>query len=270
MNLGFTQSSPTHLIYSPSAMRFIVALVFAFLFADFVHAQTSPKPKLVVTRLSDKVFVHTTYGEYQKNFIPANGLIINTGSGVVLVDTGWDTKENTDNTRQLLQWVADSLRQPVRLGIITHAHDDRVGGIGELRKAGIRVVSTPLTAQKSVKLGYEAPEGILPTDTTFTVGNVPIRCYFPGEGHTSDNIVVWLPNQQILHGGCFVKSVAAFGMGNLADANLSEWAMSVRRVITQFGTARTVIPGHEEWGDTKALEYTLRLLEKHAEAKRRE
>ncbi|HEX9956708.1 MAG TPA: metallo-beta-lactamase, partial [Fibrella sp.] len=182
-------------------MRILTAFVFALLFTGFAQAQSSPKPKLTVTPLTDGVYAHVTYGEYQKNFIPSNGLIIYTGDGVVLVDTGWDTKEDTDNTRQLLKWVADSLRQPVKLCIVTHAHEDRVGGISELRKAGIRVVSTPLTAQKSVKLGYEAPEGILPADTTFTIGNVPIRCYFPGEGHTSDNIVVWLPKQQILHGG---------------------------------------------------------------------
>lgn len=244
-------------------MRTLTALF--FLFAGFAQAQL--KPKLAVTPLADRVYVHVTHGEYQKNFIPSNGLIIKTEDGVVLVDTGWDTRNNTDNTRQLLNWVADSLHQPVRLCIVTHAHEDRVGGISELRKAGIRVVSTPLTAQKSVKLGYEAPEGILPADTTFTIGNVPIRCYFPGEGHTSDNIVVWLPNQQILHGGCFVKSVAAFGMGNVADANLNEWATSVRRVIAQFGTARVIVPGHEAWSDTQSLEHTLRLLEKHAAAK---
>lgn len=249
-------------------MRSLVTAIFAVFSTCFVQAQTLPKPKLVVTPLNGQVYVHTSYGVYQNNPIPANGLILKTNDGVVLVDTGWDTKDDTDNTRQILQWVADNLHQPVRLCIVTHAHEDRVGGIGELRKAGVRVISTPLTAQKSVKLGYESPEGILPGDTTFTIGQVPIRCYFPGEGHTSDNIVVWLPDQQILHGGCFVKSVAAFGMGNLADANLNEWATSVRRVINKFGTAKIVVPGHEEWGDTKALEHTLQLLAKHAAARR--
>lgn len=248
-------------------MRILPALLFSLL-CGLAQAQTLQKPKLTVVQLSDQVYVHRSYGIYQNTAIPSNGLIIKTSAGVVLIDTGWDTKDDTGNTRQLLQWVADSLGQPVRLCIVTHAHEDRVGGISELRKAGIRVISTPLTAQKSVKLGYEAPEGILPNDTTFTVGQEPIRCYFPGEGHTSDNIVVWLPNQQILHGGCFVKSVAAFGMGNIADANLTEWATSVRRVMNQFGTAKTVVPGHEEWGDTKSLEHTLRLLEKHASSKR--
>ncbi len=254
--------------YNLSIMRLLSVLVFPLLFCALAQAQPSPKPKLVVTPLTDRVYAHVTYGVYQNNPIPSNGLIIRTNDGVVLVDTGWDTVDDTDNTRQLLQWVADSLHQPVRLCIVTHAHEDRVGGISELRKAGIRVISTPLTAQKSVKLGYEAPEGILPADTTFTIGQVAIRCYFPGEGHTSDNIVVWLPTQQILHGGCFVKSVAAFGMGNIADANLGEWANSVRRVMTQFGTAKVVVPGHEAWGDTKSLEHTLRLLEKHAASKR--
>ena len=211
-------------------------LLLAILAHSFALGQAIQKPPISVTQLTDQVYVHRSYGIYQNNAISANGLIIKTQDGIVLVDTGWDTKDDTDNTRQLLQWVADSLHQPVRLCIVTHAHEDRVGGISELRKANIRVISTPLTARKSVTLGYQAPEGILPNDTTFTIGQVPIRCYFPGEGHTSDNIVVWLPGQQILHGGCFVKSVGAFGMGNLADANLNEWGNSVRRVLNLFGS----------------------------------
>ena len=249
-------------------MRFLSLLILASLLSSLVRAQPMQKPKLVVTPLNDQVLVHTTYGIYQHNAIPSNGLIIKTNDGIVLVDTGWDTVDNTDNTRQLLQWVTDSLHQPVRLCIVTHAHDDRVGGIAELKKAGIRVVSTPLTAQKTVKEGYQSPDGVLPNDTTFTIGQTSIRCYFPGEGHTSDNIVVWLPNQQILHGGCFVKSVAATSLGNLADANLSEWANSIRRVKSRFGTARIVVPGHDEWTGIKALEHTLTLLEKHVGAKR--
>lgn len=249
-------------------MTFRLPLFFALFLPGIVQAQPSPKPALKVTPLNDRVLVHTTYGVYQNAAVPSNGLIIKTSDGVVLVDTGWDDDGNTDNTRQLIAWVKDSLRQPIRLCIVTHAHADRVGGVRAMREAGIRVVSTPLTARKSAQAGYGTPEGVLPADTTFTVGGEPIRCYFPGAGHTSDNIVVWLPNQNILHGGCFVKSVAAFGMGNLADANLKEWGNSVRRVMERFGTARVVVPGHEEWGDTRALQHTLNLLEKHAAAKR--
>ncbi len=242
--------------------------ILLFLLSSFIPARTPPNPKLVVTPLNDRVLVHTTYGLYQGNAVPSNGLIIKTGNGVVLVDTGWDSEGNTENTQQLLQWVVDSLHQPVRLCIVTHAHDDRVGGINALKKAGIRVVSTPLTAQKTVKQGYASPDPVLSNDTTFTVGRVPIRCFFPGEGHTSDNIVVWLPNERILHGGCFIKSVVADGMGNVADANLSEWPNAIRRVMHLFGTAKIVVPGHDAWSDTKALQHTLDLLKNQAAAKR--
>lgn len=243
-------------------------LLFFLLLAGFAQAQTPQKPKVRVTPLSDGVYLHVSYGIYRNTAISSNGLLIKTPDGVVLVDTGWDTPDDTDNTRQLLRYVADSLRQPVRLCIVTHAHDDRVGGIAELRRAGVRVVSTPLTAQNAVKAGYPAPEGILPADTTLVIGQVPIRCFFPGEGHTRDNIVVWLPTQRILHGGCLVKSVAVFGMGNLADANVQEWANSVRRVIARFGDARIVVPGHEDVSDHRALEHTLRLVEKYVAGKK--
>ncbi|CCH02699.1 Beta-lactamase [Fibrella aestuarina BUZ 2] len=247
----------------PHPMRFLFILLASTLFTHLAVAQAAQKPPLRVSRLSDRVFVHTTYGMYQGEPVPSNGLIVRTDDGVVLLDTGWDTEGNTDNTRQLLRWVADSLRLPVRLCIVTHSHDDKVGGIVELQKAGIRVVSTPLTAQKTVKQGYPSPDGILPADTTFTIGNVPIRTYFPGEGHTVDNIVVWLPSERILHGGCFVKSVAAFGMGYVGESNLTAWSGSIRNVKKRFGNARIVVPGHEEWTGPQALDHTLRLLEKY-------
>ncbi|GAB3018857.1 subclass B1 metallo-beta-lactamase [Spirosoma pulveris] len=249
-------------------MRKLLSLLSTLLLTTLVQAQSGQRPGLSVTPLNERVYVHTTYGMYGGTPVPSNGLIIKTKDGIVLVDTGWDTNTNTDNTRELLQWVSKNLHQPVRLCIVTHGHEDRVGGISELRKAGIRVVSTPLTAQKSVKLGFESPEGILSNDTTFSIGKEPIRCYFPGQGHTADNIVVWLPNQKILYGGCLVKSVAVFGMGNLADANLNEWGNSIQNLMTQFKTARIVVPGHDEWTDTRSLAHTLQLLKKHAEAKK--
>ncbi|WP_020601122.1 subclass B1 metallo-beta-lactamase [Spirosoma panaciterrae] len=248
-------------------MRFLVFFL-ATLLTHLSLAQSIQKPKLKVIPLNDKVYVHITYGLYQNEPVPSNGLIIKTKDGVVLVDTGWDTDSIADNTQQLLQWVKENLHQPVRLCIATHAHGDRVGGTGALQRAGVRVVSTPLTAKLSIKEGYPSPEGILPSDTTFTIGGEPIRCYFPGEGHTSDNIVVYLPNQRILHGGCLVKSVAAFGMGYLGDANLAEWANSIRNVQAQFGKARIIVPGHDEWSDPKALDHTLNLLAKHLAKKK--
>ncbi|MBC3788244.1 subclass B1 metallo-beta-lactamase [Spirosoma utsteinense] len=249
-------------------MRILLTILMGLLLASRMQAQTVPTPPISVTPISDRVFVHITYGMYGGKPYPSNGLIIDTKDGVVLVDTGWDSDTSTDNTRQVLQWVSTNLHKPVRLCIVTHAHDDRVAGISELRKAGVRVISTPATARKSVERGFQSPDAILPGDTTFSIGQESIRCFFPGEGHTSDNIVVWLPKHQVLFGGCLVKSVAVFGMGNLADANVNAWAGSIRKLMSQFGTARVVVPGHEDVSDAKALEHTLQLVTKYTAAKK--
>lgn len=217
--------------------------------------------KIKVTPLTSRLLVHTTSRVYQGEPFPSNGIIAKTEDGIVLVDTGWDTLTDTDQTQQLLDWIDKNLHQPVKLCIVTHFHDDRVGGIAVLRKAGVRVISTALTAEKAVKEGYERPEGILPNDTTFVVGKLPIRCIFPGEGHTSDNIVVWFPTEKTLHGGCFIKSYAAFGLGNVADANVNEWANSIRRLQQKIPTPKFIIPGHQEWDKSTSLNHTLKLLE---------
>jgi hypothetical protein len=39
--------------------------------------------------------------------------------------------------------------------------------------------------------------------------------FFPGAGHTRDNLAVWLPQQRVLFGGCFLKSVTIPGHGTI-------------------------------------------------------
>jgi glyoxylase-like metal-dependent hydrolase (beta-lactamase superfamily II) len=106
-------------------------------------------------------------------------------------------------------------------------------------------------------------------DTTFTVGGVIFQTYYPGEGHTKDNIVIWFPKAKVLYGGCFVKSVESGGLGNLSDADVEAWPRSMRHVMKKFRKPRYVIPGHQWWGDTGALRYTLQLLQENERRKSR-
>jgi metallo-beta-lactamase class B len=234
-----------------------LCLLFSLL-SLFVYAQQPPEIK--ITPLTKGFWIHTTYRPYQGELVSSNGIIAQTDEGIVLVDSGWDVPDDQNQTEQLLQWIEQNLHQPVRMCIVTHFHDDRVGGIATLRKAGVRVVSTPLIADKAEKAGRPRPEGILSNDTTLVIGNLPIRCFFPGEGHTSDNIVVYFPTVKLLHGGCFVKSYATMGLGYIAESNLKEWPNSVRRLQRTFPKPTFVIPGHDEWDKITSLEHTLRLL----------
>ena len=98
---------------------------------------------------------------------------------------------------------------------------------------------------------------------TFIIGNHRFLTYYPGEGHTKDNIVIWFDDEKVLYGGCLVKSTETNDLGYLEDANLSEWPTTIKNVIKRFPKPQYVIPGHFGWTDNKGLEHTLYLLEEH-------
>ncbi|MBC8043872.1 MAG: subclass B1 metallo-beta-lactamase [Rhizobacter sp.] len=249
------------------------SLVFLILFFASISPAVAQKPlpdsSFSVSEISTGVYVHTSYQRYNGAMFPSNGLIVDAGNEVVLIDTAWDTLGgDMSQTKQLAMWIDANLKKKISLCIVSHAHSDRIGGISVLTGRGAKVLSTRRTAERAVARGYEKPEAVLPDDTTFTRGNVQIECFFPGEGHTADNIVVWLPEQKILYGGCFVKSTEARDLGNLADANPAAWSASLRRVIEKFPSPKIVVPGHQAWDDAGSLQHTLRLLEKFVSPKK--
>jgi metallo-beta-lactamase class B len=216
------------------------------------------KNSVTLSKINDKVWVHTTYEYYDGVNTPSNGLVVITSKGVVLIDTPW----NNEQTEELLKLIKKEFKKDVILGIITHAHVDRIGGIDTLLKYKITVESTKLTAEKAVENGYKSPKAILGSDTLFKIGKTNFEVYYPGEGHTADNILVWIPDYKILFGGCFIKSVQSKNLGNLQDANLKEWPISVNKAIRKFPETKIVIPGHGEWGDKTLLKHTLELFNK--------
>jgi metallo-beta-lactamase class B len=54
----------------------------------------------------------------------------------------------------------------------------------------------------------------------------------------------------------------AADMGNLRDANITAYPETIRRVQQRFPDAAYVIPGHQRWDDTKALQHSLDLLQR--------
>jgi metallo-beta-lactamase class B len=81
-----------------------------------------------------------------------------------------------------------------------------------------------------------------------------------GPGHTEDTIVVWLPDVEVLFGGCLVRSATAQSLGYTAEADLERWPATIEALQERYGHARLIVPGHGRPGGAELLAHTLELL----------
>lgn len=203
---------------------------------------------------------------------PSNGMVLESGNESILFDTGWNDRE----TDLILDWAKTRLGKPVQRAVITHAHVDRLGGLGALRRAAIPAVALAKTvdrarnegliasAQKLVPGGGGDPAAVLDSiaglDRSPRTDPAGFELFFPGAGHAPDNIVVYFGTQRVVFGGCLLKADSATTVGNVADADVAEWPTSVARVAAQYRDARTVIPGHGAVSGRLAFDVTEALI----------
>jgi metallo-beta-lactamase class B len=226
------------------------------LFSLLLPAALAAQPALSISHLAGGYYVYTTYKDLGGYLFPSNSMYLVTEKGVVLIDTPWDTTQ----FQPLLDSIARRHGQPVVMCVATHYHDDRTAGLEFFRERGVATWSSRYTGELCRDFGEKRAEFTFENDTVFTIGGRRLETFYPGEGHSRDNIVIWIPDAKIIFGGCLVKSVQSRSLGNTADANLREWGPSVRRVMEKYPKAKYVIPGHFGWKSRKALKHTLKLL----------
>jgi metallo-beta-lactamase class B len=147
----------------------------------------------------------------------------------------------------------------VVLCIATHFHEDRTGGLEYYSQKGIKTFTTRQTDELSQKRSMKRAEFLIDKDTLFNVGQYSFQTYYPGPGHAPDNIVIWFEKEKILYGGCLIKSVEYRDLGNLADANVKEYATTIENVKAKCKKPQYVIPGHGDWTDISSLDHTLQM-----------
>jgi metallo-beta-lactamase class B len=201
------------------------------------------------------------------NGIPSNGLIVVTQRGLLLIDTAWSEAQ----TDAILNHGSMLFKRPWLGALITHDHNDRAGGVGALLRRRIPVAAMDLTVAKLNKRGVH---GVLQLFAARDGEHVDPRgfvAFYPGPGHAPDNIVIKIDD--IVFGGCLIKSTEARDLGFTGDADLAAWPAAVRRVIERYpedGT--TIIPGHgpiggKIGGKISAYEHTLKLLQRGVAAR---
>lgn len=228
----------------------ISLLIICFFFSRQAFTQ------LDFQKLTDSTYMYITYHEYKGEQISSNGVLRLTTNGVVMIDTPWDTTQ----FQPLLDSIYTRFSAKVSLVIATHWHEDRSAGLEYYTKQGIPTYSTRATYNLCAENKMPQSEFTFTGDTTFQIGKTKFETYFPGAGHTTDNIVVYFPEERVLVGGCFIKSVEATDLGNLSDANRGMWPIAARNLRKKYRKVKIVVPGHSKVDGKKALKHTIRLL----------
>lgn len=231
-----------------SALVFVLALGCA-------HAHTAVSPSTGPVSLSplvENVYVHTSWGTVSVGTYPANGLLVCEPDAGLLVDTPW-TNAQTDRLLALAQ----QRGCPVRALVVTHFHNDRMGGIDTVLRRGIATWATQATVDLARRDGWRPR--ILDSPGVVRIGGTAAEVFFPGEAHTRDNVVVWLDATRVLFGGCMIRAAAGDSLGNTADGNVDAYATSVQAVIDRYPSAERVVPGHGDAGGPELLTHTLTL-----------
>lgn len=216
--------------------------------------------KLSITQLDgfDNFYLYTTYKDLDGFIYPSNSMYLVTTYGVVMFDTPWDTTQ--------FQPLCDSIQKKhnkdIILCIATHHHEDRTNGLEFLINKGVKTFSSELTLELSKEHNEKQAKYVFNTDTIFNVGGYEFEIYYPEEGHTKDNIVIWFPKQKLLYGGCFIKSTEANNLGNMDEVNVRKWRKSAQHLLERYPNIEMIIPGHFIW-NKEALRHTIYLLKEY-------
>lgn len=210
---------------------------------------------LEIVQLSEHTYVHISYLETESfGKVACNGVIVvDDGEAVVL-----DTPVDDAVSKELLGWL-ETQHVSVKAVVATHFHDDCLGGLRTFHEKGIASYAHQKTIGLLPEKEGERPQNGFTGLTEIGVGDKKVLLDFVGEGHTPDNIIAYFPSEDVMFGGCLIKSIGA-SKGFLGDANVAEWSQTVSDIKSKYPNAAIVVPGHGESGNSELLDYTIGLF----------
>ena len=231
----------------------------AALWPQIGFAAPQTRPPLEFRSLGHDIWMHMSWLGDPSYYYSSNGLVIFGGDHVLLVDTPWTVPYTEDLLRRIKG------ARDMRL-VITHAHDDRMGGISATKAHGIPSLAYEMTVKAAAEKGLgEIDQSWSGRSHQLEIGGRRIELFYPGPAHTPDNTVVYIPDCRLLFGGCMVRALEKDNLGGLEHADVCRWKSSVEALEQRYKHARTVVPGHWAPGGFNLLTHTAEL----AEAERR-
>lgn len=205
-----------------------------------IPTMTRLAPTVWIGKLADGLWLTCFTSKLSSGvWYPANGMVVAGPDGATMVDPGW----NPEQGKLLLDAAASVTGGRVARGIATHYHSDRTGGIAACTAAGVPVYGNPFSVGLAQAYGDPAPLPVkgLEKDAQ-PLG--PVELYFPGTGHTRDNITVWHAATRTLFGGCLLKSTTSKDLGNMADGDRAAYGPTLDRLAARYPNRARIIPGH--------------------------
>ncbi|AQX05318.1 subclass B1 metallo-beta-lactamase [Elizabethkingia meningoseptica] len=216
-------------------------------------------PEVKIEKLKDNLYVYTTYNTFNGTKYAANAVYLVTSKGVVVIDSPWGEEKFKNFTDEIYKRHG----KKVIMNIATHSHDDRAGGLEYFKSLGAKTYSTKMTDSILAKDNKPRAQYTFDNNKSFKVGKDEFQVYYPGKGHTADNVVVWFPKDKVLVGGCIIKSGDSKDLGFLGEAYVNDWTQSVHNIQKKFPNVQYVVAGHDDWKDQTAIQHTLDLISEY-------
>jgi len=210
--------------------------------------------------ITSGVWVYTSYLDVPElgGRTGANGLVVVSGQEAVLINVPWTDQQ----TAALFDWIGEKLGATVKAVVPTHFHQDSMGGLAEAHRRGAASYALDKTVAFAQRDHLPVPQCPFSFRTAINFGLSVVLVTYHGSGHTTDNVVVWLPKQRILFGGCLIKSLDTRSLGNTSDGDLKAYPVTLGRVKAAYPHAKIVVPGHGDWGGPGLIDHTTKLCKK--------
>ena len=150
------------------------------------------------------------------DLFPCNGLVVIDKNESLVFDTPVDSLASAE----LIRWIQETQKSKIYYVVPTHFHVHCTGGLNAFHHEQIPSLGSEITLALSKENKEQVPWLSFTNQRVLSIGEMEIDVKFYGEGHTNDNIAVKVKDDQLLFGGCLIKSEGA-GKGNLAEANVS-------------------------------------------------
>ena len=204
-----------------------VAAMFCALVAVIVVTGQQAEP-LDIQEVKNGLFVVTGPG--------GNVGVRVTGNGVVLVDNKFERNHDA-----IMGHVRSVTNEPVTYVVGTHHHGDHMGGNPQF-STHADIIGHQNNRANMVRGDQPSPPNIVFSDeTSIFLGDVEVRAYHFGQGHTNGDAIVYFPDLRTIHGGDLLHGTAPFidyGNGGSSRA----WISTLDAALELDWD--TAIPGH--------------------------